>query len=134
MSSKPPFEVLLPEALMQGGVPELRLAARFLSLLAESGLQSQDLEVSPGVFLLKTALVNSPAPGIKKFLKVVSGAKQLDAFADQVNTMLFPNGSVGSKGSLCCTIQGIFTEFQISERGGDAQINWQIVRLTGPAA
>ena len=129
MSSTSPFEILLPERLVQGGVPDLRIASKFLLLLAESGLQTQHLEVFAGM-----PLVNSPSPGIKQFLTVVNGAKQLDTLLSQVNAMLFPGSSANSKGSLCCVVGGVFTEFEISMRGANAAINWQIVRHVRPAA
>lgn len=128
MSATPPFEILLPEALLQGGVPDLRIASKFLALLAESGNEIQHLEVFAGM-----PLVNSPVPAIKQFLTVVNGARQLDAFTSQVSSMLFP-GQPGSKGSLYCVVAGTFTEFEISERGKNAAINWQIVRRTRTAA
>ncbi|MCQ4271974.1 hypothetical protein NA655_13185 [Pseudomonas kuykendallii] len=128
MSGTPPFEILLPEALLQDGVPDLRIASKFLALLAESGNEVQHLEVFAGM-----PLVNSPVPAIKQFLAVVNGARQLDAFISQVSAMLFP-GRAGSKGSLCCVVAGAFTEFEITESGKNAAINWQIVRHTRPAA
>ena len=128
MSSNSPFEILLPESLVQSGVPDLRVASKFLSLLATSGLQTQTLEVFPGM-----PLVNSQSPHIKQFLTVVNGARQLDSFLAQLHAMLFPGRTSGSKGSLCCLVDGIFTEFEISVRGKNTPINWQITRYTGPA-
>lgn len=128
MSDTPPFEILLPEALLQAGVPDLRIASKFLALLVESGHEVQHLEVFAGM-----PLVNSPIPAIKQFLTLVNGARQLDAFISQVSAMLFP-GQPGSKGSLCCVVAGAFTEFEITERGKNAAINWQVVRRSRPAA
>jgi hypothetical protein len=126
--SATPLEILLPEVFLQSGVPDLRLASKFLALLADSHNEVQHLEVFAGM-----PLVNSPVPPIKQFLTAVNGARQLDTFTTQVLAMLFP-GQSGSKGSLCCVVAGIFTEFEITERGKNAAINWQIVRRTRPAA
>jgi hypothetical protein len=127
MASSLTFEILLPEALIKGGVPDLRIGSKFLSLLAESGLQSQHLEVFG-----EMRLVNSPSRDIKEFLTLVNGARQLDAFLAQVRAMSFPGRSSKAIGSLCCVVSGAFTEFEICERGANATINWQIVRQTNP--
>lgn len=127
MSAGSQFEILLPEELLRDGVPELRIASKFVALLAESNQEVQHLEVFAGL-----PLVNSPVVPIKQFLTFVIGAGQLDAFIAQVSAMLFAAQS-GSKGSLCCVVAGAFTEFEITERGKNATINWQIVRRTRPA-
>ena len=98
-------------------------------LLAESSLQYQHLEVFAGM-----PLVNSPSAGIKQFLTVVNGARQLDTFLAQLSVMLFPGRSSESKGLLCCVVDGVFTEFEITPRATNAAINWQIQRYTKPAA
>jgi hypothetical protein len=118
-----PFEILLPEAIMAKEIPDLRIASKFLALLAESQMPSQHLEVFDGM-----PLVNSPYPPIKQFITTVNGAKQLKSFVDQVNSMLFQANQSDSIGSLCCLVQGVFTEFQITPRGKNAMINWQINR------
>jgi hypothetical protein len=123
-----PFEILLPEDLMKSGVPDLRMASKFLALLAESQLPSQHLEVFDGM-----PLVNSPYQPIKQFLTTVNGAKQLKNFLAQVELMLFKARSPSAKGSLCCLVNGSFTEFELSERAKNAAINWQITRHAGQA-
>lgn len=126
MSARPSFEILLPEELLKEGVPDLRLGSKFLALLAESNEEVQHLEVFAGMHF-----VNSPVAAIKQFLTMVNGARQLDAFIAQIETMLFPAQS-GSKGSLRCVVAGAFTEFEIIERGQNATINWQIFRRSRP--
>lgn len=123
-----PFEILLPEEVMRNGVPDLRIASKFLALLVESNLPDQHLEIFDGM-----PLVNSPSQPVKHFLTVVNGAKQLKVFLAQVEAMLFHGEGQASKGSLCCLVNGIFTEFEIAERGRNATINWQITRHIRPA-
>lgn len=123
-----PFEILLPEELMKNGVPDLRIASKFLALLVESNLPTQHLEVFDGM-----PLVNSPSELVKQFLTVVNGAKQLKVFSAQVEAMLFRAENQPSMGSLCCLVNGVFTEFEITERGRNAAINWQINRHIKPA-
>ena len=118
-----PFEILLPDELMDSGVPDLRMASKFLALLVESELPLQHLEVQYGM-----PLVNSPYQPIKQFLTTVNGAKQLQKFLEQVEIMLFKARNPSAKGSLCCLVNGVFTEFEISERAQNATINWRISR------
>ena len=123
MASIPPLEIMLPDVLVQRGVPDIRIASKFLALLVESNLTRQHLEVFEGM-----PLVNSPSPAIKQFLTTVNGARQLDAFVEQVKCMLFPARTDSSMGSLCCVVAGVFTEFELTECGRNAMINWDIAR------
>jgi hypothetical protein len=118
-----PFEILLPDDLMNSGVPDLRIASKFLALLVESELPMQHLEIHHDM-----PLVNSPYQPIKQFLSTINGAKQLQKFLEQVEFMLFKARNPSAKGSLCCLINGVFTEFEISERAKNATINWCISR------
>ena len=122
------LEILLPEELMKSGVPDLRMASKFLALLAESKLSSQHLEVFDS-----THLVNSPYQPIKQFLTTVNGAKQLKTFLAQVELMLFKARNPNAKGSLCCVVNGSYTEFELAVRAQNATINWQITRHVSPA-
>jgi hypothetical protein len=79
-----PFEILLPDDLMNSGVPDLRIASKFLALLVESELPMQHLEIHHDM-----PLVNSPYQPIKQFLSTINGAKQLQKFLEQVEFMLF---------------------------------------------
>jgi hypothetical protein len=124
----PALEILLPEELMKSGVPELRMASKFLALLAESQLPLQHLEIFDGM-----PLVNSPYQPIKQFLTTVNGAKQLKTFLAQVELMLFKARSPNAKGSLCCIVNGSYTEFELAVRAQNATINWQITRHVSPA-
>jgi hypothetical protein len=117
------FEIFLPENLQKEGSHDLQIASKFLSLLAESNLESQKLEI-----FSEMRLVSTPSNAIKNFLTTVNGAKQLDNFVHQVEKMLFPGTLSGSKGVLCCLVNGNFTMFEITEVKGKATIAWQIVR------
>lgn len=123
-----PFEILLPEELLREGVPDLKIASRFLGLLAESGLESQQLEVFE-----KMPLVNSPYPPIKQFITTVNGARQLHNFIGQVEAMMFRGRNPQALGSLCCVVGGRFTEFEIVVRAKNTSVNWQITRRVAAA-
>jgi len=119
----PPFEILLPDELMNSDIPDLRMASKFLALLVESPLPLQHLEI-----FAEIPLVSSPSQPIKQFITTVNGAKQLNKFLAQVELMLFTAKNSSAKGSLCCLVNGVFTEFEISERVNNATINWCISR------
>lgn len=123
----PPLEILLPDTLLQGDPPDLRVASAFLSLLAGSDAETSRLEIDP-----HSRFVGTPIPALKQFLSQVNGARQLDTFVAQVRRMLFPSRSPGALGSLRCVIGGSLTEFEISERRGRSAVDWQIVRRSPP--
>jgi hypothetical protein len=123
-----PLEILLPEELVATGTPDLRIASKFLSLLVESKLPSQHLEAFDGL-----PVVNSQYQPIKQFITTVNGAKQLNSLIAQVKVMLFHSNVEGAMGSLCCLVNGVFTEFVISQRAQNAAVNWEITRHERPA-
>ena len=118
------FEILLPKALTQGAMPDLRIGSKALDILRASPNDVQTLEIFGGL-----PVVNSNNPQLKAFATLVNNSKQTTALKEQISLMSFSPQSPGSLGVLCCLIAGALHEFHITNRGGGATLNYQFTRV-----
>ena len=119
-----PFEILLPEAKLKGGTPDLRIGSKVLDLLRSNDAEVQTLEIFEGM-----PVVNSNNQQLKDFAFVVNGAKQTTALKSQIEFMCYPPKLNDSIGILCCLVNGILHEFHITNRGGGETLNYQFSKV-----
>ncbi len=119
-----PFEILLPDQLTKGEVPDLRIGSKVLDILHSSQTELQTLEMFEGM-----PVVNSNNAQLKEFANVVNGARQTSAPKSQIAAMAFPPKQEGSIGVLCCLVNGVLNEFHILNRGGGATLNYQFTKV-----
>lgn len=116
----PQFEVLIPEERQLSEEP--KMAARMLSFLFAA---PEDITT----FEFRGRSVACSNSGLKEFLTLVAGAKQLDKFMSRCNSMMFRSPVPGALGRLCCVDHASrlheFTVFQVAPPPG---VSWKIRR------
>lgn len=119
-----PFEILLPQELTQGQVPDLRIGSKVLDILRKSSNDVQILEVFEDM-----PVVDSNNAQLKEFANIVNGAKQTSVLKEQIDLMCFAPKQSGSIGVLCCLVNGDLHEFHVANRGGGATLNYQFTKV-----
>ena len=124
-----PFEILLPDELTKGQIPDLRIGSKVLDILRANSDDVQTLEVFEGM-----PVVNSNNAQLKEFANVVNGAKQTSVLRDQIGLMCFSPQRPGSLGVLCCLVNGVLHEFHVINQGGGATLNYQFTKVVHATA
>lgn len=119
-----PFEILFPENLTKGKMPDLRIGSKILDILRTSPMAVQTIEIFEGM-----PFVNSNNPQLKEFIETIITEKQISTLKKQITLMCFSPKKPDSQGVLCCIINGVLHEFHVHNSGGDALLNYQFTRV-----
>jgi len=116
----PQFEVLIPQERPPQEEP--KMAARMLSFLF---LAPEDITT----FEFQGRGVACSNSGLKEFLTLVAGAKQLEKFMAHCTSMMFQSETPGALGRLCCMdAASRLHEFTVFQVAPPPSVSWKIRR------